>query len=143
MDYILPCVLPRHTNMSTYRTKHKELDTEQQRENIPEQNTGLISVLPFSHNNNLHTKFSGRNGLKEKAVMASEKVNLLTLVPVSAFQIVMVLGEIRTANRSRQESYSSARRSTIAAHPLSVPPTNSHWLLATGYPPSACCPRRS
>ena len=38
-------------------------------------------------------------------MMVSVKVNLLTLTPVSAFQIVMELGLIITARRSRHPSW--------------------------------------
>ena len=37
-------------------------------------------------------------------MMVSVKVNLLTFVPVSAFQIVMELGLSSTASKSRHES---------------------------------------
>lgn len=50
-------------------------------------------------------RFSGWNGLKARAMMVSVKVNLLTLTPVSAFQIVMELGLIITARRSRHPSW--------------------------------------
>ena len=55
-------------------------------------------------------RFSGWKGLKAKAMMVSVNVNRLTLVPVSAFHIVMELGLSITAIRSRQESWSDNRK---------------------------------
>lgn len=52
----------------------------------------------------LQMRLSGWNGLKAKATMVSVNVNLLTLIPVSAFQIVMELGLSITARRSRHAS---------------------------------------
>ena len=49
-------------------------------------------------------RFSGWKGLKAKETMVSVNVNLEIFVPVSAFHIVMELGLIMTAKRSRQES---------------------------------------
>lgn len=55
-------------------------------------------------------RLSGWNGLKVKAMMVSVKVNRLTLIPVSAFQIVMELGLSITARRSRHASWGRYRR---------------------------------
>ena len=49
-------------------------------------------------------RFSGWKGLNANDMMVSVKVNLLTLVPVSAFHIVMTPGLSMTASRSLQES---------------------------------------
>ena len=65
-------------------------------------NNCLLLYVPSIKNHlfNSQTSCSGWKGLKVKADIISENVNLLTLVPVSAFHIVIVLGDTSTAKRS-------------------------------------------
>ena len=66
-----------------------------------------LSCTKLSYNCDFDSqmRFSGWNGLKVNAMIVSVKVNRLTLIPVSAFQIVMELGLSITARRSRHASW--------------------------------------
>ena len=71
--------------------------------------TQKVLWVNFQDNKDSQIRFSGWNGLKVKAMMVSVKVNRLTLIPVSAFQIVMELGLSITARRSRHASWGRYR----------------------------------